>query len=79
MTFEVKIVASKDAPDFDGYNDDYSSTLLIISDGKVILQQSDGGEPEDQSFYRDWAWVAPALRTAYELGVIDGKHTVKPD
>ncbi len=74
MTLEVKIIASKDAPNFDGYDDDYSSTLLMISDGKVILQQSDGGEPEDASFGRDWSWVAPAIEAAYKLGLTDGKH-----
>ena len=29
---------------------------------------SDGGEPEDQTLGRDWAWVVPALNAAYELG-----------
>lgn len=29
---------------------------------------ADGGEPEDQTLVRDWSWVAPALKAAYERG-----------
>ncbi len=47
--------------------------LLVIRDGKVIRSESDHGEPEDNLFYRDWAWVKPALEEAYRLGVEDGR------
>ena len=33
----------------------------------------DGGEPEDQTLWRDWSWVVPALHQAYE----DGKNDYK--
>ncbi len=28
----------------------------------------DGGEPEDQSLFRDWSWVERAIKRAYEAG-----------
>lgn len=43
--------------------------LLVISDGEEIIDQEDGGEPEDQTFGRDWAWVPDAIRRAYETGL----------
>lgn len=46
--------------------------LIIEHNGKIIREEYDGGEPEDQSFYRDWAWVADAIEQAYQLGVKDG-------
>lgn len=33
----------------------------------------DGGEPEDNSFGRDWSWVPYELRRAYEKGLEDAK------
>ncbi len=34
----------------------------------------DGGEPEDQTFRRDWAWVEEALLDAYQAGVDQGRR-----
>jgi hypothetical protein len=39
----------------------------------VVIEEYDGGEPEDQIFVRDWAWVEGAILKAYELGVKDGR------
>lgn len=33
----------------------------------------DGGEPEDQTLVRDWAWVAGALQDAYNEGRHDAE------
>lgn len=45
-------------------------------DGEPVEEiGSDGGEPEDNSFLRDWKWVAPALQEAYELGRAHGMNT----
>lgn len=50
-----------------------SCRVLHVERGdKEIRSQSDGGEPEDQMFYRDWAWVPEALREAYAFGLEDG-------
>jgi hypothetical protein len=34
---------------------------------------SDGGDPEDQTLSRDWAWVVGALNNAYQEGLKDGR------
>ena len=47
--------------------------LEIVHNGKVIDEYYDGGEPEDNSFYRDWGWVPGAIEQAYKLGLKDGK------
>lgn len=46
--------------------------LKVTHDGKLLYEERDGGEPEDQSFCRDWAWVPGAIRQAYALGLADG-------
>jgi hypothetical protein len=51
---------------------DHRQVLRIVRNGVVILEEADGGEPEDQSFYRDWKWVLAALEKAYALGLEDG-------
>lgn len=52
---------------------EYRQMLKVEHNGKTIIDQSDGGEPEDQSFYRDWAWVPKALEQAYALGREDAE------
>lgn len=49
----------------DGY--DYRTTL-IITDSSGTREYSDGGEPEDNTFGRDWNWVAKELEKAYQEG-----------
>ena len=58
--------------DCDEDEDEDWQTLRIMRNGEVVRLETDGGEPEDQSFYRDWAWVADAIRQAYEYGLEDG-------
>lgn len=48
------------------------SCLKVVHNGKVVMTEYDGGEPEDQSFDRDWSWVPMALKEMYELGLKDG-------
>lgn len=55
-------------------NDDrYRSTLRVVHGGRLILEETDRGEPEDNSFTRDWSWVPDAIKRAYALGVADGR------
>lgn len=63
-----------DEKDEDG-NDmpDGRSRLLVFRDGKKVAEHWDGGEPEDQFFFRDWSWVPSALEQAYKWGQEDGK------
>lgn len=56
--------------DNDGF--DYGQSLIVTHDGIEIARESDGGEPEDQSFYRDWNWVPGLIERVYSLGVADG-------
>lgn len=50
-------------------------TLLIVKrHGKMILKQYDGGEPEDNTFYRDWSWVESIIEKAYKFGLEDGSR-----
>ncbi len=64
------------------YSDEWSNGEKVRDDGcvmimkhndKILYEKSDGGEPEDNSFGRDWSWVAAAIRKAYDLGFADGK------
>ena len=48
--------------------------LKIIYDKEIILEEVDNGEPEDNSFHRDYNWVKRELERAYELGLKDGKE-----
>ena len=51
---------------------EYSArSLLIIEDNERVETYSDAGEPEDQSFYRDWNWVLGELEKAYAAGLRD--------
>lgn len=50
--------------------------LTVEHNGIQIRYETDGGEAEDQSFSRNWSWVAPALCEAYSLGVTDGSRAV---
>lgn len=47
--------------------------LEIWHNGKMLAGYCDGGEPEDNYFFRDWGWVLEELERAYNLGLEDGK------
>lgn len=44
---------------------------LVITDDKGERDYWDGGEPEDNSYTRNWSWIADELRNAYARGRID--------
>ncbi len=50
---------------------DNRTLLRITHNGTIVQEEFDGGEPEDNWFFRDWHWVALALKNAYELGLLD--------
>jgi len=62
--FSVKV---EPVPDDNNYRN-----RLVITDNNGERDHWDGGEPEDNSFIRDWSWVADELRAAYEQGQKDG-------
>lgn len=51
---------------------DYRSSLEIYVDGKQVDEYWDGGEPEDNTFFRDWSWIQQELENAYKLGLEHG-------
>lgn len=40
---------------------DYGYALVRFDGDEATFIAHDGGEPEDQTFGRDWSWVAPLL------------------
>lgn len=76
---EVKVLKYKELPqelkeewetilhDEDGHN-----FLVIYIDGELSFSYRDYGEQEDNSFLRDYSWVAPLIEKAYKLGKKDG-------
>jgi len=46
---------------------DDRSALHISHNGQKLEEYCDGGEPEDNTFTRDWSWVPKELRRAYAL------------
>lgn len=53
---------------------DVMNYLAIYVDGELTEIYSDNGEPEDNTFGRDWNWVSGELMAAYERGLIDGRE-----
>ena len=54
---------------------DYRNSLWDFKDPQnPVLIDIDGGEPEDQSFYRDWRWVPDLLnKLDKEISVLEKK------
>ena len=68
-TVEIKKTREEDN------DDEVRSKLVITHKSKELRTYYDGGEPEDNYFFRDWSWVADELQRAYELGKQDAKET----
>ena len=68
MGYSVKV---ERAADEDGVHE--YRNMVVITDDRGKRDYWDYGEPEDNSFNRDWQWVADELRNAYEQGKKDGK------
>ncbi len=75
LSFEEAMkLGFKDEDLTEWYDHEYMNGVFLMEDDvPVKLLGSDGGEPEDQKLYRDWAWVTPALNEAYEAGKNEGK------
>lgn len=56
---------------------DYNTTMIISGSNMLTSTYTDGGEPEDASFTRDWAWVGTELERAYEMGRRDAYEDVR--
>lgn len=74
MSYEVRFLTKEEEEEYYGWESDgYSSSLGIFIDDVLSQVHNDGGEPEDNSFGRDWSWVPQALKAAYQKGLEDGK------
>jgi hypothetical protein len=58
------------------YKYQYRYALVICEPetGRVIDTYYDGGEPEDQTFVRDWDWVPKVIEVAYKAGYMQGQY-----
>lgn len=54
-------------------------TTLVITDNEEERGYSDGGEPEDNTFGRDWSWVEMELERAYKAGLRDAKEAQRDE
>lgn len=50
---------------------DCRQRMVVTYDGKVILDQYEG-EPEDNSFSRDWSFLPSFIEEVYNIGLKDG-------
>lgn len=59
----------------DSWYDDwkYDLHLYQLDEGTDRWVASDGGEPEDNTFGRDWGWVPAELHKAYDDGFKAGR------
>ena len=55
------------------HTDEWNTCLVIKRNGKLIDEHWDCGEPEDNSYSRDWGWIMEALIQAYSFGQNDGE------
>lgn len=60
--YEIKIIS---------YND---CNELHINIGEAYRRYFDHGEPEDNSFFRDYKWIKDELEAAYKKGMEDGQN-----
>jgi hypothetical protein len=65
---EVKIESSSTS---------WNNNLIIIHNGKEIMSYGDSGEPEDNSFLRDYGWVGPEIENSYALGYNDALNDLE--
>ena len=64
MSYEVDVTTTKDFS---------RNKLTIVEDGN-IREYFDYGEPEDNSFLRDYSWIKKELRSAYIQGRMDKEN-----
>jgi len=51
--------------------------VIRITDANGTREYFDHGEPEDNTFYRDYDWIVPELQRAYAAGAADREQALK--
>lgn len=51
-------------------------TIMVITDDTGTRYFKDKGNSENNSFFRDWKWVAEELHKAYAQGLNDGQSSI---
>lgn len=69
-----ELLLSVEYDDKESVYGEFFTELVVRHKGKVILRETDAGEPEDQTFGRNWSWVSTIIEKAYKLGLKDGKN-----
>lgn len=74
----------EETPKFEIYTDDRDdegkeisdmrSRLIVMRNGEQKYEQYDGGEPEDNYYFRDHSWIESAIQNAYDWGLEDGRN-----
>ena len=54
-------------------------TILTIETEDGVTEYYDCGEPEDNTFGRDWNWVPTELERAYKKGLADAAKQAPPE
>jgi len=72
MSYHVEVKRAEDERGVDEYRN-----MIVITDDSGKRDYWDYGEPEDNSFNRDWKWVARELQVAYEQGIKDERDKLK--
>jgi hypothetical protein len=62
--FKIEIKATKD----------YSRNEMIITDDSGTRMYMDYGEPEDNSFHRNYSWIQDEINRAYQQGLKDARR-----
>lgn len=73
---KVEIIDRDSLSQEDWQHSDYGWLIRVYHNEDLIATESDCGEPEDNSFVRDYKWIKPLLEKVYELGLGDGRHEV---
>jgi len=74
LSFENAMKLGFEDDDLKEYGDyEYRMGVFKMEGDKPVeMLGCDGGEPEDNTLYRDWSWIAGALNDAYAQGLSHG-------
>ena len=83
---QYKLICSEDATDdlvgvdeWKPYEDEGDIRYAVyecVDDIPIRFLGCDGGEPEDQTLWRDWKWVVDELNRAYKAGREDTEDSL---